>query len=111
MLTEQIAATKDFEKFDSELLPEFVKIINSRLKDSDEFIIPLEKSLQNLLKTNITEIQAAYTVSLLKYIYASTGKTFDAAQVSDIAQIDENRRKLLQKKLNKSINRFLICLQ
>lgn len=103
MLTEQIAATKDFEKFDSELLPEFVKIINSRLKDSDEFIIPLEKSLQNLLKTNITEIQAAYTVSLLKYIYASTGKTFDAAQVSDIAQIDGESAEAFTKKI-KQIN-------
>ncbi|MFA7074608.1 MAG: hypothetical protein WC234_05430, partial [Endomicrobiaceae bacterium] len=101
MLTEQIAATKDFEKFDMELLPDFIKIINSRLKDTDEFIIPLEQSLRNLLKSNLTKIQTAYTVSLLKYIYSSTGNTFDVSHDLNISQIDAESAEAFTKKIQK----------
>lgn len=100
MLIEQIIATKDIEKLNDELLPSFVKIINSRLKDTDEFITPLQNNLQNLLKnTDLTKIQISYVLSLLKYINIMTGQSNDISADLDNSKFDQESSSVFTKKI------------
>ena len=100
MLIEQIIATKDFEKLNEELLPSFVKIINSRLKDTDEFITPLQNNLSNLLKkTDLTKIQISYVLSLLKYINIMTGQHNDISTDLDNSKFDQESSLVFTKKI------------